>query len=228
MAIYRTLQPQRLNQPNGMIPLPDKEEFRNLYENQNKSRQELALYYKVHKGTIDNWCKKFGVRKTKQQQVDLALRNTSKENKREGQYNEKLFQRYPHLKTVDGVFYIIKVYNDTETFYKYGITRTTVKGRYTGRFRQYKYDIILEKRMCLYDAFVLEQEYKQSHRHLRYEPLHKFGGHTECYISHPPAAEHANVCVPSTLSSNSCKVSQSRCVGIEGNIASYKSFDIDS
>lgn len=189
MSIYRIPQPQRLNQPNGMIPLPSKEEFLHLYQYQNKSRQELALYYKVHKGTIDNWCKKFGVKKTKQQQIDLSLRNTSSNNNREGQYNEKLFQRYPHLKSVDGVFYIIRVYNDTESFYKYGITRTTTKGRYRGRFRHYKYEIIVEEKMCLYDAFLKETEYKQSHRHLRYEPQHKFGGHTECYMSQPPAVQ---------------------------------------
>jgi hypothetical protein len=210
MTIYRFHQPQRLNQPNGMIPLPDKEEFFHLYQVQNKSRQELALYYKVHKGTIDNWCKKFGVKKTKQQQIDLALRNTSSDNNREGQYNEKLFQKYPHLKSVDGVFYIIRVYNDVESFYKYGITRTTTKDRYKGRFRHYKYDILVEEKMCLYDAFLKETEYKQSHRHLRYEPKHKFGGHTECYISHPPAAEQAKVCTPSTLSTNSLRESHSK------------------
>lgn len=187
MAIYRTLQPQRLNQPNGMIPLPDKEEFRNLYENQNKSRQELALYYKVHKGTIDNWCKKFGVRKTKQQQVDLALRNTPKFTKRNGKYSESIFRQKPHLKSQDAIFYIIRVYNDTESFYKFGITIHDAKTRYKGRFRQYKYEIVEEKKMCLYDAFLLESscvDYKNTHRHISYEPLHYFEGHTECVISH--------------------------------------------
>lgn len=187
MAIYRTQQPQRLNQPNGMIPLPNKEEFFHLYQVQNKSRQELSLYYKVHKGTIDNWCKKFGVRKTKQQQVDLALRNTPKFNKRNGKYSESIFCKRPYLKDKPATFYIIRVYNDTESFYKFGITIHDAKTRYKGRFRQYKYEIIEEKKMCLYDAFLLESscvDYKNTNRHISYEPLHHFEGHTECVICH--------------------------------------------
>lgn len=190
MAIYRTLQPQRLNQPNGMIPLPDKEEFINLYQNQNKSRQELALYYKVHKGTIDNWCKKFGVKKTKQQISEWASRNGRSHNQT-GYYNEKAFDKTPEMKETPATFYIIKMYNDNETFYKVGITKHDVRTRYYGRTKHYKFVIIHEESMCLYDAFLKEEEYKQSHRHLHYKPKHRFGGHTECYISQDPET-HAN------------------------------------
>ena len=209
-----------------MIPLPNKEEFFHLYQNLNKSRQELALYYKVHKGTIDNWCKKFGVKKTKQQICEWASKNGSTHS-HEGYYNEKTFSKFPHLKEMDGTFYIVRMYNDTEIFYKVGITRYDAKQRYYGRSLHYKLDIIHEEKMCLYEAFLKEEEYKQSHRHLHYKPKHRFGGHTECYISHPPALQ-ARVATPSVSSSNSCKVSQSSDIGIVGNIASYKSFVISS
>jgi hypothetical protein len=192
MNIYRTPQPLRLNQPNGRIPLPAKEEFVRLYEQDNKSRKQLADHYNVHKGTIDNWCKVFGVKKTKEQQVALAVKNTPKRTNRDGQYSDRFFEVNPHLKDADAVFYRIRIYNDEESFIKYGITRLTTKERYKGRLKHYQYDILEERRMCLYDAYLLEKEYKDTYKHTSYSPKHSVGGHTECYISHPPAAEHAS------------------------------------
>lgn len=192
MTIYRSFQPKRLSQPNGKIPLPDKETFLDLYQNQNKSRKDLAEHYGVHKGTIDNWCKVFRAKKTKDQQIQLSLKNPSSYNK-EGLYSEKLFKDNPSLKCEIGIFYIIKLYNEQECFYKFGISKNTVHFRYRGRLKNYNYEIISENRMCLYDAYILEKQYKQTYKQHSYRPKLKFAGHTECYtISHPPAAEQAS------------------------------------
>ncbi len=185
MTIYRT-QPLRFGQPDGKIPLPDQQEFINLYEVQNKSRKELANHYGVSKGTVDKWCVTFGVKKTKNQQMELALRNTVA-TKREGHYSEKLFNKKPELKTVSGTFYVLHVYNDNESFFKFGITTSTARGRHRGRL-PYSYDVILEEKMDLYAAYLKEQEYKQTYKSCLYMPQIKFGGHTECYTSHPPPA----------------------------------------
>ena len=188
MTIYRTFQSKRISQPNGKIPLPKKEDFLELYQNQNISRKELATYYGVHKGTIDNWCKLFELSKTKEQQVSIALRNYTRCD-REGLYSEKVFEDNPHLKIKTGKFYIIKMFNDTECFYKCGITKNSVRIRYRGRLKNYEYEIISEETMCLYDAYKLEKIYKQTHKHISYTPKYKFAGHTECYISQEPETQ---------------------------------------
>lgn len=185
MTIYRT-QPLRYGQPDGKIPLPNKDEFINLYEVQNKSRKELAVHYGVSKGTVDKWCVTFCVKKTKKQQIELALQNTKNTN-REGYYSEKLFIKKPELKSVEGSFYVVHIYNDTESFFKFGITRNSAHLRYRGRL-PYSYEIVLEEVMDLYAAYLKEQEYKQTHKSNLYTPKIKFPGHTECYISHPPPA----------------------------------------
>lgn len=189
MTIYKS-QPLRFGQPDGKIPLPNQDEFTYLYEIQNKSRKELAIHYGVSKGTVDKWCVAFGVKKTKKQQINLALKNT-KDTNREGYYSEKLFAEKPELKSATGSFYIVRIYNDTESFFKFGITRTGAHLRYRGRLL-YSYEIVLEEVMDLYAAYLKEQEYKQTHKSNLYKPKIKFSGHTECYISHPPAT-HANV-----------------------------------
>jgi len=221
MTIYRRPQTKRLNQPNGKITPPAQSDFIHLYEVKNLSRKELASHYQVHKSTIDNWCKLFGVKKSKSQQVDLAMRNTD-QSQREGYYSEKLFTEKEHLKSLSGIFYIIRLYNNVEVFYKIGITKSSVRDRYRGRIKHYQYEIVAEEKMCLYDAYLLERQYKQSYRHLLYTPFHRFHGHTECYISHAPLTQ-ANVCAPSVMSvcSYSASLAQSISLGIFANNASY-------
>jgi len=189
MTIY-TYQPLRLGQPDGKIPLPDQQEFIDLYEVQNKSRKEIASYYGVSKGTVDKWCVTFGAQKTKKQQIDLALQNT-KETNREGYYSEKLFTEKPELKSIPASFYVVRIYNATESFFKFGITTTGAHLRYRGRLPYY-FEIIQEDPMDLYAAYLKEQEYKQTYKSNVYRPKIKFSGHTECYISQPPAAEQAS------------------------------------
>jgi len=196
MTIYRKSQPLRKGQRDGKIPLPNKIEFLDLYEIQNKSRKDLSLHYGVHKGTIDNWCKIFGAQKTKQQQIEIALKNTKFHTNRTGQYSENTFIKFPELKHKDGIFYVVRMFSETESFFKIGITTSSTKLRYRGRLRHYSYEILHEQKMNLYDAYTLEQQYKQSHKSHRYIPQIKFGGHTECYISQPPA-EQLNICTPS-------------------------------
>lgn len=190
MTIYKS-QPLRYGQPDGKIPVPDKSEFINLYEVQNKSRKELSEHYSVSRGTIDKWCSLFSVKKTKSQQMELAVRNTIGRY-REGIYTEKTFAKFPHLKTQSGIFYLIRVYNEEESFYKYGISKhETINLRYRGRLVHYKYDLIFVENTNLYNAWQIETIYKTMLDQYTYKPKHKFGGWTECYMMHPPAT-HAS------------------------------------
>lgn len=83
-----------------------------------------------------------------------------------------------------GVFYIIKCYNDTEEFYKFGITSTTTKKRYSHKEHMpYKFEIL--KEIVSNDlAYIwdLEKRFKRLKSKHRYVPLLKFNGSsTECF-----------------------------------------------
>jgi hypothetical protein len=191
MNIYKS-QPLRYGQPDGKILLPDKSEFVDLYEVQNKSRKELSERYGVSRGTVDKWCVAFGVKKTKQQQMELAVRNTVGRY-REGIYTEKTFTKFPHIKDQPGIFYLIRIYNEEESFYKYGVSKLeTINLRYRGRLSHYSYEVITVESTSLYNAWQIENIYKEMLEPYSYRPKHKFGGWTECYISHPPAT-HASI-----------------------------------
>ena len=79
---------------------------------------------------------------------------------------------------IDGYFYIVELSNGDETFLKCGITKTM------DRFRQYKPYVVSNTveltPMLLKDAFAKEQQTLLDVH--SYMPLHKFGGHTECFI----------------------------------------------
>lgn len=94
-------------------------------------------------------------------------------------YNETIFKRNKGLAETPGIFYVIKLESEHESFYKFGITKNCVSVRYhqsgTG---PYKRSTVLEEPMTLYEAFTKEQECK---KHLeQYIPQHKFDGYTEC------------------------------------------------
>jgi hypothetical protein len=83
-----------------------------------------------------------------------------------------------------GKFYIIKCYNESECFYKYGITFTHLKLRYSGKASMpYKYEIV---RLVISSdkdyIWELEKRFGLFKQHDRYNPLIKFQGHiNECF-----------------------------------------------
>lgn len=98
-----------------------------------------------------------------------------------GGIDETYFSKHPEMTSVPALLYMIKVFNDGEQFLKIGITTRTINERYTNLI-SYKYEIIKEEYMPLYDAFQLEQEYLRTNRNNRYWPKIKFDGWTECFI----------------------------------------------
>lgn len=83
-----------------------------------------------------------------------------------------------------GVFYIIKCYNDEETFYKFGITSTSTKKRYSHRVHMpYTFEIVKEVFSDdLNYIWDLEKRFKLFKKQKRYVPLIKFNGSsTECF-----------------------------------------------
>lgn len=78
--------------------------------------------------------------------------------------------------------YILKCFNENETFYKIGKTYTTVVLRYKKRSHMpYIYEIIKEYIGSARQISELENFIHNTHKEFRYVPKIKFEGMTECY-----------------------------------------------
>lgn len=79
-------------------------------------------------------------------------------------------------------FYIIKCFNETEEFYKIGITSKQLKDRFCGIKMPYKYEIICEYKSTASDVWEIENILKSKLKS-SYTPLIHFGGSSgECFI----------------------------------------------
>ncbi len=78
--------------------------------------------------------------------------------------------------------YIIKCYNETENFYKIGITTTSLKVRFSGKKLPYKYEVMQiienEDASFIYDC---EKFLHKQFKSFKYKPLINFDGSTECF-----------------------------------------------
>lgn len=85
-------------------------------------------------------------------------------------------------KNGDGILYIIKCWNDSEEFYKVGITSQGVNHRFKGkREMPYNFSIVRE---LVDSAETIYRAEKAIHRIMskrKYSPKIHFGGHTECF-----------------------------------------------
>ena len=100
-----------------------------------------------------------------------------------GGYNETTFNRNPEKKDINGVLYVLHISNQSESFYKVGISsrgKARIEGDLTAN---YDVDILSVIPMTLYEAFCLEQ--KTLAENERYKPKNYFAGHTECLVSCP-------------------------------------------
>lgn len=81
-----------------------------------------------------------------------------------------------------GVLYIIKCFNDSESFYKVGVTTRDVKSRFVKKAMPYKYSIIDYVELKASDTYSKEKELIRSLFRFKYEPKIKFGGSArECF-----------------------------------------------
>lgn len=81
-----------------------------------------------------------------------------------------------------GTLYIIRCFNDSEEFYKIGITSNTVKHRFSSsRSLPYHYDIVREIKNCPIVIYDTENEILRKFIDDKYEPLIDFAGQTECF-----------------------------------------------
>lgn len=81
------------------------------------------------------------------------------------------------------ILYILKCFNDSEIFYKVGITNSSVKIRYSSKEKMpYQYEIIKEITKDSGEIWDLELLIKQTLKQFKYNPQIKFkGSATECF-----------------------------------------------
>ena len=81
------------------------------------------------------------------------------------------------------VLYIIRIFNNEESFIKIGITKKTVFQRCSELRRiGYNIEIIHELEMNMFDAFNTEQSLLMEVDNFSYIPHYKFNGMSECII----------------------------------------------
>lgn len=103
-------------------------------------------------------------------------------HKREsGFYSHGYFNNHPEAKLLLGKLYFVRMYNDSESFYKIGITKYSAYHRfYVDEKIKYNVEIIKEVEMPLYEAYKQEQHLLQKYSLHYATPLIDFGGKTEC------------------------------------------------
>ena len=96
-----------------------------------------------------------------------------------GLFSDKYFIRKPEFKTKPAILYLIKIYNETEEFYKIGLTTKSVKHRFKNFV--YKIEVVLEINSNLYNVWQKEQQILKDRYLDKYIPAIKFKGESECF-----------------------------------------------
>lgn len=77
--------------------------------------------------------------------------------------------------------YLIRCKNESEVFYKIGISVTGVSGRYNSGNILYKYEILSERRLSAEKTWKTEKALLKRFVGNSYKPKIKFSGYTECF-----------------------------------------------
>lgn len=85
-----------------------------------------------------------------------------------------------------GFLYVIKCFDDVESFYKIGITSLGVKARFKGNDLPYSYSelYVIEDKGCI--VYDLENRLHSILKAYRYDTRLSFGGETECFTTIKP------------------------------------------
>jgi len=101
-----------------------------------------------------------------------------------GGYSMALFEANSDLKTKAALLYVVKIYDNNESFIKVGITIQSLSARFSKfNINGYKIVPIYTSAYSLYDAFIKEQSIIQHFIGSTYKPKRKFNGWTECFVS---------------------------------------------
>lgn len=102
-------------------------------------------------------------------------------------YSKENFQNHKEFfKNRKGFFYVLRLYNDTENFYKIGITgQNRTKYRTEQLSKDYNIDLEYKLLDTLENCFILEQRFLKEFEMFKYKPKKHFTGYTECLTVNP-------------------------------------------
>lgn len=90
-------------------------------------------------------------------------------------------------KNNDATLYVLKCFNDSELFYKVGITSATVQKRYRkDSYLPYDYEVLFEIKNEAAYIFNLEYRLHDLLKNIKHEPSIYFRGRTECFTTIKP------------------------------------------
>lgn len=147
-----------------------RQSVRNHYENNKSSLSEKKRkYYLINKDKILENCKKYRTNNPKEKSGNLGT----------GNYNITLAERHKEQWLKEELFlYRLKITDtDGTIFYKCGLAKNIRNRLY---HIPYDVDVIEAVKMTKYDAIYSERDILKNK--IKYSPLIKFGGHTECFI----------------------------------------------
>jgi hypothetical protein len=99
-------------------------------------------------------------------------------------------------------FYLLKCYNEYEEFYKAGITKNTIKRRYSTAEGEknkmpYKYEVLRDLITDHEGALLMEEHLKSNFE--QHIPLKHFAGHKECFLINPKILQKIDTLKPTGL-----------------------------
>jgi hypothetical protein len=135
-------------------------------------------YYKGNQNTIE-----FIINNIKYTSTpDTLLHGFFSIEKSKGRFNNTIIERNKlDFLNKFSILYKVRLYNNTENFYKIGITTNNLKQRMNSI--PYNYEIVEIISTNLYDAYILEQDLHTQLSNFKYTPLIKFKGYTECFTN---------------------------------------------
>lgn len=84
------------------------------------------------------------------------------------------------FKKIKTKVYVVRFYNDSEDFFKIGITKHKISKRFR-KIKKYKLETIVCLKCSLYNAIYLETILHKNHKQYNYMPNYHFHGDTECF-----------------------------------------------
>ena len=97
-------------------------------------------------------------------------------------YNDETIEYFDN---VYGKFYIVRLYNEKESFYKVGITGVKGNKRKRDLKRVYNVETIYEKESYLKESYEQEKLFLNLFKDYKYTPLIDFKGKSECFEINP-------------------------------------------
>lgn len=99
-----------------------------------------------------------------------------------GGYTHAYFLNNPTEQTKPGILYAAIITNGDEKSIKIGITSKTTQQRFDrGEYKKMNIEVLYERHMTLYEAFITEQDIIERLQPHRFFTNAQFSGHTECF-----------------------------------------------